>query len=262
MGYFKYLGLLFNHAAAKSVTLTDRLTILIVPFTTLVLWTTGAKMTETIQETLALGVAITVMGVVVLRFASASYFLWKEDRAEIASLKADLKSPQFQEAEVMNDHRLQLRKELRDRIAWLTTFAEARAQVKDSHVIYNDADQLFAKNFSRADEIITQLSYDVALRVTCLNLVKLAADIAQTGVIERGEKGNPPALDRLRQQRKLTFSLLHRQDMHEIITLAQIESLIEEHGENFGSGIRDLKNLIRDHPELAYHKRIRSTLSE
>src|SRR3546814_3222828 len=60
----KYLRLWIMRAADNSVMLTDKLTILIVPFSTLVLWMTGTKMTESVQETLALGVAMTVVAVV------------------------------------------------------------------------------------------------------------------------------------------------------------------------------------------------------
>ena len=261
MGFFKYLGLLINRAAAKSVTLTDRITILIVPFTTLALWMTGAKMTDSVQETLALGVAMTVMAVVILRFAAASYFVWKEDRAEIAGLRRALDAPRFKEAEVMNEHRLQLRKELGDRIAWLVTYAEARAHVRDSHAFYCDGKRLFAENFTRAREIVSQLSYDVHLRITCLNLIKLAANIAEAGTIERDEQGKFSALDRLWAQRKLTFKLLHRQDVHEILTTAEIENLISEFGEGFGSsGLEEIRALLKEHPELATNKKILTIL--
>lgn len=257
VNFIKYLGLLLNRAAKKSVLLTDRLTILIVPFTALILWMTGAKMTDTIEETLFLGVAMTVVAVVILRLVAASYFVWKEDRAEIAGLKTALDSPRFREAEVMNDHRLELRKELGDRLAWLVTYAEAQARVVDANVMYDNGERLFAQNFSRAREIVSQLSYDVALRVVCLNLIRLAANVAQHGLTDADESGKSPTLDRLWQQRKLTFKLLHRQDLHEVITLAEIENLIMDHGEDFGdSALHDLRKLLREHPELADDQRM------
>lgn len=253
----RYIGLLLNRAAQKSVLLTDRLTILIVPFSTLVLWLTGAKMTDTIQETVFVGVAITVAAVIVLRLIAASYFVWKEDRSKIVSLRKALDSPRFREKKVMNEHRLKLRKELGDRLSFLITYAEARAKVVDSYVIYNEGEQRFAENFIRAKEIISQLSYDVALRVVCLNLVKLTTDIATNGLTDVTEQGRSASLDRLWAQRKLTFKLLHRQDVAEILTLAEVASLINEHGEDFGSDVLDdLKTLLKENPWLASDERM------
>lgn len=262
MEFFRYLALLINRAAANSITLTDRITILLVPFATLAFWLTGVKMTQSIQETLALGVAITVMVVVMLRLTAASYFLWKEDKSEISDLKRALDSARFKEFEAMNDHRLGLRKELGDRIAWLITYAEARAHVEGTNVLYDNAERLFAENFTRAKEIVSQLSYDVHLRVTSLNLINLAAKIAEDGKIDVDEHGKYPLLDRLWQQRKLTFKLLHRQDIHEIITVAEIENVIGEFGEGFSSGLEELKELLKKNPELSRDKRLIALLNK
>ncbi len=257
VGFFKYIGLLINRAAQKSVLLTDRLTILIVPFATLAIWIAGGKMTDTIQETLFLGVAITVMAVVVLRLVAASYFVWKEDRAAIARLEAVIKSPRFKETEGMNEHRLALRKELADCLAWLITFAEARASVRDAIVIYENGEMQYAAKFGRAREIISQLSYDVILRVSCLNLLTLTARIDERGLPDTNDRGRSVSLDRLWEQRKLTFKLLHRQDVDEVISLAQIENLIADHGEGFGdSAVLGLRDLLNEHPELASDPRL------
>src|SRR3546814_10818423 len=87
----KYLRLWIMRAADNSVMLTDKLTILIVPFSTLVLWMTGTKMTESVQETLALGVAMTVVAVVLLRLGAASFWLWRDDQVEMRKQAASLK---------------------------------------------------------------------------------------------------------------------------------------------------------------------------
>src|SRR3546814_12758119 len=79
----KYLRLCIMRAADTSVMLTDKLTILIVTFSTLDLWMTGTKMTESVQETLDLGVAMTVVARVLLSLGAAAFWLWLVDRVEI-----------------------------------------------------------------------------------------------------------------------------------------------------------------------------------
>lgn len=268
----KYLALLFARAAQKSILLTDRLTIMIIPFATLVLWLTGAKMTDTLQETVYLGVAITVLAVVILRLTAASYFVWKDDQAEKTKLLAEINSDAFKEMQVLTDHRLSLRKELADCLAWLVTFAEHCSSAAHlEHLYRNDGTDYF-KKYARSREIISQLSYDVILRVVSINLMELCEKI-----IKAANEGvnNHKLKDRLWAQRKLTFKLLHRQDIHEVITLAQVEILIAEFGENFDSKqpasesvkvaqqtMQDLKNLLIDDADTigANEHKLRSLL--
>jgi hypothetical protein len=205
---------------------------MIVPFTTLVMWAVGAKMTDSLQETMLIGVAITVMAVVTLRLAAASYFVWKDDQTEKESLKSEINSDVFKEMQVLTDHRINLRKELADCLAWMVNFAEhiySEAHLK--HLYNEDGSEYFSK-YSRCRQIISQLSYDVILRVCSLNLMELCEKIIQAA----SRKEDLFKLqERLWAQRKLTFKLLHRQDIHEVFTLAEIEILIAEFGENFDS---------------------------
>src|SRR3546814_12476305 len=117
----KYLRLWIMRAADNSVMLTDKLTILIVPCSTLVLWMTGTKMTESVQETLALGVAMTVVAVVLLRLGAASFWLWRDDQVEMrkqaASLKEELGRHGRMAREAAIAYTTKLRTELRENFA-------------------------------------------------------------------------------------------------------------------------------------------------
>src|SRR3546814_15172707 len=76
----------------------------------------GTKMTESVQETLALGVAMTVVAVVLLRLGAASFWLWRDDQVEMrkqaASLKEELGRHDRLEREAAIAYTTKLRKEL------------------------------------------------------------------------------------------------------------------------------------------------------
>lgn len=251
-GFVRYLGLLLNRAAQKSVLLTDRLTILIVPFVTLIVWATGTQMTDSIQETMFLVVAIIVLSVGALRLIAASYLLWKDDQSKIEQLQQELDAPVTREAAALWKHRVRLRKELGDCLGWLITFAEYAALNSDNPTLIDDMFPLskYYDKYVRAREIISQLSYDVYLRVMCLNLLGLTTQVVQAhDDQEKAEK----LIARLWTQRKLTFKFLHRQDVHELFTLAEVENLIAEYGEDFGEGsdaLRELRETIAKNPSI------------
>jgi hypothetical protein len=240
MQFARYVGLLFSRAAQQSVLLTDRLTILLVPFVTLVLWLMGAKMTDTVQETVFVGVAITVLAVVALRFAAASYFVWRDDQKEKGRLQAELDEPSREIERDLLAYTSQTRKELSRALAELA--AIANFDPMNFEVIGVRVEKINDLVIS-IDTYINQLSYDVPLRIASIHLKDYCLDLIT------GRRSNR---ERLWAQRKITFRILHKEDrINEILSLAELEVLIEDDegkhgvfGDNKGV-FDDLKEMIR-----------------
>lgn len=212
-----YIGLLFKRASQKSILLTDQLTILIVPFTTLMLWMAGAKMTATIQETLALGVAITVVIVVGLRLVAASYFVWKDDQARKAELRHELDDPERQVSASLKAYTTDRRKELSEKLALLSAIANYKTEFLPRFGITEEKLGTLALEI---DALINQLSYDANLRVAAIRLKEYCSELI-AGTNENRE--------RLWAQRKLTFRLIHKEDhIADFMTLLELELLTEE----------------------------------
>lgn len=254
VGFIKYVGLLLNRAAQKSVLLTDRLTILIVPFATLALWMTGAKMTDSIQETLLLGVAMTVVAVVILRLIAASYFVWKDDQAEKEALRFELSAPEREALAVMKHHTLDLRKRLSDRLGRLSAYAcypnSVLSQDKSFEAGFNDL-------VSEIDALVNQLSYDFPLRIAALRL----RDYCLKLIHEQKTPG-----EHFWEQRRITFRLLHKQDqIADFMTLMDLEILLEDAGlitSQDEDSIEELKRLIRRLGPLYYDKKIQKEIRD
>jgi uncharacterized membrane protein len=150
---------------------------LIVPFSTLALWAAGAKMTSTIQETLALGVAMTVMIVVILRLVAASYFVWKSDQVEKGKLRRELNDPKRQVEASLKSYTTERRKLLSEKLGYLSALANYKTGRLE---MLGQTSQSLMSLSIEIDSLINQLSYDVAVRVASIRLkeycMKLLAD--------------------------------------------------------------------------------------
>lgn len=214
----KYLKLWIMRAAENSVMLTDKLTILIVPFSTLVLWMTGTKMTNTIQETLALGVAITVIGVVILRLLAASYMLWRDDQKEKAELQKIIDAPSRAVEASLKSYTADRRKLLSEKLSRLTAMAGYRSVDLSSKfgVSPDELHQLLLE----IDALIDQLSYDVPLRIAAIRMKEYCIKLMGNAAEDKG---------RLWAQRKITFQILHKDDrISDLMSLIDIEIITEE----------------------------------
>lgn len=257
MGFITYVGLLLNRAAQNSVVLTDRLTVLIVPFATLGLWWAGAKMTASIQETLLLGVAITVLVVVALRLIAASYFVWKEDQLKKARLRAELDAPGRQSEIAMADFVVSLRKALSDKLATLASLAARPPSWRDSA-----KDEPLIKGLVKEiDKLINQLSYDTAVRIAAIRFRQHCLRLI-TGEMKEGHH--------FWKHRQITFRLLHKEDwISDIMSLMELEILLEQMGEkDFTEGadeigaIEELKQLMRELGETYYDPKVREQIKQ
>lgn len=253
----KYFGKLIARAAEGSVLLTDRLTILIVPFTTLLVWAFGAKMTTSLQETLLIGIAITVVAVVIFRLVAASYFLWKDDQTAKAELQKQLDQPERDAEIAMMDFALEVRKELSRKLARLAalTSPETR-QMFDDGVMESE----FAELILSIDSLINQLSYDFPVRIAALQLKDFCISIIA------GEATR----EKFWEQRKLTFSLLHKADhIADFMSLIELEILIEDRGgkvtpraDSEDDPVADLKDLVRKLGPNYHKPEIRESLKK
>jgi hypothetical protein len=190
-----------------------------------------------------------------LRLLAAPYYLWKEDQSEISRLRAETNWPDRYEDEATLRYRVALRTELSDQLAKLVSIAEYSTVPATLALIYEGREQEILQTSFRIREIISALSYDVALRVTCINLTDLCHRIMNAA----SEREDTSALlKRLWSQRKLTFRLLQRNDqINDLVTMAEIENLIEEWGESFDckspspeaqtaqTTLHELRNMVR-----------------
>lgn len=245
-----YSSRILEKALAPTIRAIDVLGFTIPPIVAAYYWLIGRTMPEAMGQAIGLWILGGGLAFVILRVLSAPYFVWKEDQAAIAELRSTLAAPQTREAAELWKHRLELRRELGECLGWIITFSEYATSNSGNPKILDQmysSKECFAKEI-RAREIISQLSYDVPLRVMSLNLLKLTSAIIRSH--SNPTKANA-LIERLWAQRKLTFRFLHRQDLHELITLAEVENLIAEYGEGFGeSGLSEIRKLISENPEV------------
>jgi hypothetical protein len=249
-----YAGQLLGYTFRRSFIVTDRAAILIGPIITAYFWLRGDPIPEGLDGLIAIGILITAGAALLLRMLSAQYVMWRRDQARIKHLKTTLDAPLRRAKEDAAQYRSDLRRELSERLASMIVFVET-LQIPPFVEAVGDhrLSEKYLTDVIRAREIVSALSYDVVLRVCCLNLVKLCASIVQ----EIGKSGDVKALnERLWTQRKLTFRLLHHDFSSDVIALALIENLIAKHGEDFGpkrseeDPMESLKRMLLEHPEL------------
>jgi hypothetical protein len=262
----QYITAVLSRAAQGSVQLTDRLTILIVPFATLTVWALGAKMTSNVTETLAIGVAITVSVVVMLRLAAATYSLWKADHAEKARLQtalaAELDRPDRLEREAAITYTVHLRNELSDALAKAVAISELAYRHPDSKILRRDISGDSIDVHIRIRELINALSYDVPLRICAYNLSVLTSRI-MFAAAQRKEASED--WERLQQLKKIVFRVLHKKEPNyelEMISMLEAQNLMESADDNApGSFVSDdesnieyLRRHLRD-PDIAHEVR-------
>jgi hypothetical protein len=254
--FLKYIGKLFARAADGTVLLTDRLTILLVPFATLALWAVGAKMTTSLQEALLLGVAITVLSVVALRLVAASYFLWKDDQSEKARLNVrldqELSRPDRLERDAAHAYAIGLRNELGDVLAKSIACAEIVSFTDNDTELKRRVLADYADNTIRTRQLANALSYDVPLRISAYELSRLASQL-----VLDGKKGSAEDWSKLHSLKKLVFRLIHKKDANdhvELLTMLEVQNLVEStHGAS--DEIWDeVREMIKD-PEMLHKLR-------
>lgn len=229
----KFIWLWIARAADNSVMLTDKLTVLVVPFSTLVIRMSGAKMTETVQETLALGVAASVIAVVILRIMAAPYWIWRDDQAERQRLQAELDRPDRQTEASMKEYAIDVRKRLSEKLAQLVAVVHFSSM---THTLSGGNDRLAEELYELDRSIIslsTELSYDMPARVAAINLRDSCLEVIRNKLdVNNGGHDS----EKLWQQRKLTFRILHKEhSINELITLMELEIMLDDAGKTMFS---------------------------
>jgi hypothetical protein len=242
--------------------LTDKLTILVAPFSTLGLWLTGAKATGTIQETMAIGVAFTVLAVALLRLTIAPYWLWRDDQAEkgrMAEALADEKNrPDRYEREMAASHTIKLRAELIDALAKSVAIAEIAAIGADNaRAFMPNIDSDFRDVTIKTRQLINALSYDVTLRVCAHSLAILCSNMTMIGL------NGQPVGDRwtkLQSLKKIVFRVSHKKETNEqteIIAMLEAQNIVKdeitlsEPVAKPDTAFEQLRAMLSETPELA-----------
>jgi hypothetical protein len=231
MQFPRYLGRVWTFAFRRFALRTDAMQILAASLVPMIAPYLGVQNPSQANSEVLAYIGMAILALVVIRLLSAPYFIWREDQAEIRELRHELDAPDRREMEAGLDHRIALRRELAEKLAKLISVAQMSQTPEMLEMAYGHRKNELGETTARISEIITALSYDVALRVTCLNLEQLCWKIIQ----KAGQKEDISAdLTRLWAQRKLTFRLLHRDDeVNDMVTMIEIENLIEGYGESF-----------------------------
>ena len=257
----RYIGLIINRAAKGSVLLSDRITVLIVPFSTLMLWLLGVKMSSSISETIAAGIAMTMVTIVLLRIVASIYLLWKDDQAEKSRLEGLLNRPYQRQHEVISEYSLKLRIELSETLAKILSICEMLRTEESMSLLSEELVPEYMIHFRRSRELINALSYDVPLRIVCFHFTNLASKIM------RDQTHNDDCSDhweKMKSLKKITFSLLHKQEgdkSGEIISMFEAENIMNVDPKNYAEGsddetvskFRNLASKLRHHisdPEM------------
>jgi hypothetical protein len=225
----------------------------------------GARMTSSVTETLAMGVAITVATVVVLRLAAATYFLWKADLAEKEKLQSlltrELTRVDRSEREAASAYTIRLRTELSDVLAKTIACVEIACLLKDGNEIKSTVQADSNAAHFRARELINALSYDLPLRVSAYNLTLLTSRM----MLDSFDKPTcQDDLNKLQSIKKIVFRLLHKRDSNptaELLTMLEVQNImgiVEDANDNVqveGRGtLSQLRTMLRD-PEVAHQLR-------
>lgn len=210
-------------------------------------------MTESIQETVLVGVAMTVVAVVVLRLVAASYFVWKGDQAAKGKLRYQLNEPERLLRADLRKFSIDNRKDLSESLAELSAIASLKSETLDNAGING---QYLTKLNLKIDRLINQLSYDFPVRIAALNFKKYCFELIS---------GKRTDLTTLWERRKLTFKLLHKEDyIDDQISLIELSILIEdEEGKApFGMGgvHAELANRIRQLGDDFYSPKVRDDI--
>jgi hypothetical protein len=253
-----FAGLVLKYTFRRSVIATDRASILIGPMVTAYYWLRGGPMPTGLDGLIAVGILITAGAAILARFVSAPFVIWVRDQAQIRRLRTEVERPDRTIREAMANYKIELRKELGECISKIIAITELS---RVPELLTEEMGIDHKRNLVRAREIINSLSYDIVLRVCCLNLLDLCGKVANA-IAHNDQKNVRRLLDRLWAQRKLTFQLLHHEFRNDILALAQIENLIEQDGESFRSSklpadegseddlLLELRQMIKANPEL------------
>ncbi|HET7709009.1 MAG TPA: hypothetical protein VFK50_05675 [Sphingomicrobium sp.] len=115
---WRYIGLVVAFAFSRSLLLTDRLSFMIGPLITAVLWLRGEPVPDNVAALIATATVATIAAVLLLRLLAAPFFVWKEDQLALASLRDQVGRPERVGAEefsrIKAKRRLELVANLRD----------------------------------------------------------------------------------------------------------------------------------------------------
>ena len=134
-----YLKLILKHAFAKFFWVADSLSALTGLLIPSIQRVSGNAMQEDWTDFLAWAVVIAVGGGICLRLILSPYFIWKEDQAEIARLKALLDDPRKKQKEQLQSGFVLERASLiRSLVAIVTDIRKLNDVSDDSSIIINE----------------------------------------------------------------------------------------------------------------------------
>ncbi len=261
-----YIAAVVNRATLGTATLTDRLSIFLIPFATLIAWLSGVALTDTITEALAIGVALTVMAIVSLRLLVAPFLIWRDDAAEKATLSEKLFREQNRldnfERQAGREYALKVRTQLSDNLAKMIVVAEL-LRVKDSEaldIVVKSAPD-YISSILKCREMINQLSYDIPLRIGAHNLLILVSSFVKNELCEKECEGGhlesqKEAWKKIDELKKVVFRLLHKQEPSkdaELVSLFEIKNIIgadEDVDRRENDGTRELAGIFRQAQDL------------
>ncbi|MBB6124057.1 hypothetical protein FHS92_001786 [Sphingobium subterraneum] len=224
-------------------------------------------MTDTIQETLALGVAITVMTVVVLRLLAAPFWIWCDDQSDKKRLNSELERPERESEAVMKAFSVDLRKQLSNQLGRLVAMTHmSRAKLPFGGKLDEAMDEFMELDIS-VTALASQLSYETPTRVAAIQLRDHCFDILTD------KERSKDFYSLLWEHRKLTFRIIHGEHhINEMVSLIELEILLEKLGKSLNSKsasesvqkadtlISELKDMFKEIGDRLYEPEIAAAL--
>ena len=267
MGPFRYLVTVLNRAAQGSLTLTDRLSVLLVPFTTLVLWASGRRITENVAVYIGIAIALTVIAIVALRLVASTYLVWLSDQSEKATMATKLQEERGRldryERELATQEVAALRNELGEHLSRMMVCAEFAALPSINAESQVERAQVYLRSMIRCREIINSLSFDMHLRVSAHHLV---AAIAELMAMRIAGENTDDLSNTVQAIKRNVFSIIYKRDASaaaEFISFMEIEGIMRDgvqahhlgptiNTENVADKFSELRDMLRSDPDLAH----------
>jgi hypothetical protein len=168
----RYLVLVGKFAFRKSVLLTDRLSFLIGPLVTALLWLRGEPVPDNVAALVASATVATILAVLFLRLLAAPFFIWRDDQLAIAGLKDELARPERAGRDETHRILAQCRLELAGQVMAVNVAATMA-----------DTDALLSREFhDKTQRLLAQVSPPPAFFRLYGRYLKIAGEAAQKGL--------------------------------------------------------------------------------
>jgi hypothetical protein len=194
MELLKYIKRFLGIATQNSIKFTDRLTVLLVPFGTATFWFFGDSRKYEVSDIIMTSVAALTLLSILWRLLSAPFIMWVQYQEKIKSLQKIVSDPGQQIKSEMRKYSIDLRRRLSESLSDLVSIStkvatfrllpESGRKALADYAGESEFLPEFLRCFHDSGKLITALSYDTCLRVSCAHLQEKCARVVDPSVDE------------------------------------------------------------------------------